>query len=285
MSEPMMNIAKLFFLSAMMILGVIGCQNKEPAHTMYSAPAAHDAPSSSTPAAPGDSLLQARMIIRTATLTLEVDKPEQAATSINALIQAQSGFVLDTQAHTNTRGDHSATMTLRVPAEQFELTLSELRKLGNLRDEQIKGQDVTAEFVDVQARIKTQRQLEARLSELLLKAEDVDTILKIESELARVRQAIESAQGQEKYLLNQVQLSTITVTLSPKHSTARATRSLGQEISEAFGDGREGAVVVVGGVIRLTLALLPVITIGALLTFVLVQITRRRKKRLAARKP
>lgn len=285
MNEHMMKTTKILFLSALMLLGAIGCQSKEPDHAMYRAPAAQESPSSAAPAAPGDAALQARMIIRTATLTLEVDKPEQAATSINALLQAHSGFVLDTQAHTNTRGDHSATMTLRVPASQFEPTLGELRKLGSLRDEQIKGQDVTAEFVDVKARIKTQLQLEARLSALLEKAQDVDTILKIESELARVRQVIESAQGQEKYLLNQVQLSTITITLSPKHSTARATRSLGQEISEAFGDGREGAVVVVGGVIRLTLALLPVITIGALLTFVLVQLSRRRKRRLASRKP
>lgn len=278
-----MKTAKLLILSALMCLGALGCQSKSPDHTMSYEPAAQESQAVAKPEPGEQSLLQARMIIRTATLTIEVDKPEQAATSINTLIQARSGFVLDTQAHTNTRGDHSATMTLRVPAAQFEQTLGELRKLGSLRDEQIKGQDVTAEFVDVQARIKTQRQLEARLSELLEKAQDVETILKIESELARVRQVIESAQGQEKYLLNQVQLSTITVTLRPTHTTARATRSLSQEIGEAFGDGREGAVVVVGGVIRLTLALLPVITLGALLTFVIVQLSRRRKKRLKSR--
>ncbi len=280
-----MKTAKLLSLSALMLLVALGCQNRAPDHTMYSEPAAAEELATSTTAPLGQPALQARMIIRTATLTLEVDKPEQAATSISALIQARSGFVLETQAHTNTRGDSSATMTLRVPAAQFEPTLGELRKLGSLRDEQIKGQDVTAEFVDVQARLKTQRQLEARLSDLLDKAQDIETILKIESELARVRQVIESAQGQEKYLLNQVQLSTITVTLRPTHTTARATRSLSQEIGEAFGDGREGAVVVVGGVIRLTVALLPVLTLGALVTFVLVQLARRRKRRLASRAP
>lgn len=267
-------------LTSLTALGA--CQSRDHAAepmSMTAAPASSDE-AQRQGQQPGQQL--ERMIIHTATLSVEAQDPKATSIAASELLTAQQGFVLNTQSHSGYKGYQSTTMTLRVPAAKFDETLTKLRTLGKVRDEQRQGQDVTAEFIDTQARLKTQRELEQRLLGLLQQADNVDTVLKVESELARVRQNIEAAQGQEKYLTNQVQLATITFSINTPSGVT--TRTLGAELSEALNDGREGAITVIGGLIRLILALLPVGLILGALTFATLKWAKRRKARQPAQR-
>ena len=75
----------------------------------------------------------------------------------------------------------------------------------------INTQDVTEEFIDVEARLKTKKELEARYLELLKQAKTVADIVSIEGQIANVRAEIESMEGRLKYLNNQVSFSTLSV--------------------------------------------------------------------------
>lgn len=225
-----------------------------------------------------DERSQQRMVIRTASITLEVKDPEAALGMVGQMASAKEGFIVTSSTHAYSADTKSASLQLRVPATHFEQLLGELRGMGELQAENVQGQDVTAEFVDLRARLKTQRQLEARFLALLETSEDIDTTLKLEKELARVRGQIEQMQGREKYLKNQVSMSTIDVSLNPPAPTITG-RAFGEEIGDAVNDGREGAVIVVGGLVRMTIALAPLILLASMLFGGVVWYMRRRKKR------
>src|SRR6202011_3293944 len=107
----------------------------------------------------------------------------------------------------------------RVPASQFNASVEEIRHVGGdlskVRQEKISGQDVTEEYIDVEARIKTKKALEAQFLEIMKQAHKVSDALEVQSELANVRTDIERMEGRRRYLDNQSSLSTISVTLQP----------------------------------------------------------------------
>lgn len=219
-----------------------------------------------------------RMVIRTASITLEVENPEAALGIVGQMTSAKEGFIVTSSTHAYSADTKSASLQLRVPAMHFEQLLSELRGMGELQAENVHGQDVTAEFIDLRARLETQRQLEARFLALLETSGDIDTTLKLERELARVRGEIEQMQGREKYLKNQVSMSTIDVSLNPPAPTITG-RAFGEEIGDAVNDGREGAVTVVVEIVRITIALAPLLLLASMLFGGVVWYVRRRKKR------
>lgn len=261
------------WLMALGLLAALGCDaeskmnmakaDSAPATT----PAAQDRPadtrgkgeSSATDAA---DLPTKRMVIRKATVNLEVEEPEKASAAVAALITSGQGFIVSSQTSGAGSVVRRATMTARVPSSAFETTLAAMRKVGTLRGETISGQDVTEEFVDLQARLRTQRALEQRFVRLLTETQTVESTIRVEQELARVRGTIERMQGRSTLLQDQVKLSTITVHLHTPVSVSTTTVSLGREVSDALHDAWEAFVTVIGMMIRIVGGLLPVAIFG-----------------------
>src|SRR5690606_38738577 len=114
----------------------------------------------------------------------------------------------------STRETMSGEMELRVPAEHFDSILTYVRTVGRVVSEQITSSDVTEEYIDLEARIGTQQQLEARLLDLLAKREGkLSDIVQIEEKLASVRKEIESAQRRLRHLQHRVTMSTLIVVM------------------------------------------------------------------------
>lgn len=104
-------------------------------------------------------------------------------------------------------------LTIRVPAHRFDSLMMALEKLALRVDQQnISTDNVTEEFIDVEARLRTKRELENRYRELLQQARSVADLLAIEGQLASVRGEIESMEGRLKYLNDEVAMSTIQLT-------------------------------------------------------------------------
>lgn len=255
----------------------MGCDKAEaPRSESRARPAAEQA---STPSTESDDARGGaqRMVIRTASLELTVDQPKAVSAMLIKRVEARSGFVVDSVARGESRA--SVKSTLRVPAEDFEVMLSEIRELGAVEREEIRGEDVTEQIVDLEARLRSQRKLEQRMLGLLDQSQDIEAILKVEQELSRVRTEIERMEGKRQSLRDRVQLATIDVSLMAPRDLSERGRSLWREIGDAFKDGRKAAIFVIGGVVRVGLALLPLILFGALGFWIARFFWRRRKER------
>ena len=156
-----------------------------------------------------------RMVIYTAYLTLEVDSVDDAIAQIMQTASAVGGYVAGMDVYT--RDDAKAGyITIKVPQKSFYQVLDQLKQLGEVKGETINTEDVTEQYIDLQARLNNLQKQEQRLLEILEMAETVDEILAVEKELERVRGEIESLTGQLQYIERRVNYSTITINLVEK---------------------------------------------------------------------
>ena len=152
-------------------------------------------------------------IVKTATLTLEVGKGAFDRAFQQAMLVAggHGGYVSTSQiSHDRER---SGLLMVRVPAAQFEATLGELRALGRVKDEQVSGEDVTSQFVDLQARLRNWRAQESVLLRLMAGSRSIDDSLKVQGQLQAVQLQIEEITGQLRQLSNQSDLATISLSI------------------------------------------------------------------------
>lgn len=156
------------------------------------------------------------LLIRTANLWLKVASASEALAQAEQIAKAQGGFTTSTN-HSKTEGTTpSATATLRVPVRNFESTLTALRKLGEVTQDQSNSDDVTTEVADIEARIKVMRAEEESYVTMLRAARRVGELLEIKERLSSVRQQIESLDAQRKALRSQASYSTINVTFTER---------------------------------------------------------------------
>ena len=153
-----------------------------------------------------------RMLIWKAHLSIQVWSVSNAVTDATAIVKQQGGFI----EQKSDRGDESASITLRVPAKTLRTAIANLETLGTVTYRSVEGEDVTEQYIDVEARLKNKIVLRDRLKQLLDKATSVKDILAIETELNRVQGDIDSMQGRIKSLKGQVDYATVTLDLERK---------------------------------------------------------------------
>ena len=153
-----------------------------------------------------------RKVISMASASIEVDVVEAAVTEVQVIAESLGGFV----EHLSSSGRPErqvANVTVRVPQAQFFTALERIKALGEVRDQQVGSEDVSARFIDLEARLKSSLREEKSLLSLLERTQTVGEILTIERELSRVRSEIERVQGQLNFLERRVELATINVSL------------------------------------------------------------------------
>lgn len=183
------------------------------APTMASASVASDSSAAPADLAPASD----RMVIRTADIRLRVDDVAAAVITVRDMAQTNGGFVFSSSTH-NDGDSQFAQLTIRVPADRYEDTLNQLRSaawVDRVDSEESSSQDVSGEYVDNESQLRTLRETQSRLLELLGRAESIDDILRLELELQNTRGEIERIQGRQQYLDNATAYSTISVSLSP----------------------------------------------------------------------
>lgn len=163
------------------------------------------------PAAPEQGIV--RKEIKTGTLALVVDDVFSSVEKVIGFVKTQNGFVVSSYISKDTRFP-SASVSLRVPAANFDLSMTELKKFGEVKSVQVQGQDVTEQYVDLEARLKNLRMTEGQFSEIMKKAEKIEEILAVQAQLSQVRGEIESLEGRKKYLDQNVDYSVISLNLS-----------------------------------------------------------------------
>ncbi len=155
-----------------------------------------------------------RQIISQASLSVEVEDVAGAVAQVRVIAETRGGFISQV-ATSGTPGRQRSDLVVRVPQGEFFDTLEGIKRLGKVWSENAGSEDVTEQFIDLEARLRSALREEQSLLSLLERADTVSNILTIERELARVRSDIERLQGQINYLSRRVDLATISVALFP----------------------------------------------------------------------
>jgi uncharacterized protein DUF4349 len=160
-------------------------------------------------------------IVKTAQMTLVVKKGrfDSAFQQASLVASRYAGYI---DSSSTAGGDaKSGRLRIRVPARSFERALQELRALGTVEAESVSGQDVTADYVDLQARIRTWEAQESVLLQLMSQASTVADTLRVQRELQDVQLTIERLKGQLRVLNDQTENSTIALSLREEGAVAR----------------------------------------------------------------
>ncbi|HET9525577.1 MAG TPA: DUF4349 domain-containing protein [Pyrinomonadaceae bacterium] len=205
-----------------------------------------------------------RKIIRNASLTMEVNSTSDTQHKVTSIAEAHGGFVVTSEAKQRETADPSQRtldikLVVRVPSERFGPVIDQIRGLAHtLREESLTGNDVTEEFIDLEARIRTQRALEVQFLEIMKQAKNVEDALEVQRQIADVRTDIEKLEGRKRFLENRSSLSTITVNLEAPRQIVVNTTSFGRSLRESVSDGVDLGSAILLFLVRAGIILVPI---------------------------
>ena len=186
-------------------------------------------------------------IIQTAHLRLSIAHGsfDDKVDDVHAIVDSYSGFVVSSTASQGSdKRLVQGSLDLRIPAESYDDALARLRQLGKVEALEESGQDVSQEFVDLNARIRQLRAVEAQLLELLQQADDVPAALAVQNQLSQVQLDLEQARGRLQYLDNRVSYATIS--LAMHEAAAVAPKGGGFSIVDAWATAGSAFLTVIG---------------------------------------
>lgn len=197
------------------------------------------------PQAEAQQRVDSRKLIFNGTLELLIKDYQAAASGISSLVQSHNGYIAAQNESNLAESHRSGTWTLRVPPDRFDALMAACAALGEVRRREVRVQDVTEEFVDLEARERSKKVEEERLLELLKTASSsLEDVLAVEKELTRVREEIERIQGRLRLLSQQTGYATLTLTISQLGITP-PERPLGliAEMSASFFSSLRGLIM------------------------------------------
>jgi hypothetical protein len=228
-----------------------------------------------------------RKIIRNADITIEVASTNEAQHRVTSIAESHGGFVLTTESKQRESNDPSRRtldykLVVRVPANQFGVTFDEIKSLASSTpEEHVGSEDVTEEFIDLEARIKTQKALEVQFLEIMRQANKVADALEVQRQIAEVRTEIEKLEGRKRFLENRSSLSTITVNIqTPKPVIVVTGTGFGQSLREAVSDSIGLASDMVLFCARLLILMVPIFVFVILPSGLIIRYVVRRARRI-----
>lgn len=210
-----------------------------------------------------------RKIIQNADVYIAVTDVRGALNRAIEMAEAAGGMVSDLSI-SKSDGRVSGSVTLRVPAGKFVQFLTQLSTLGDIRSQQSSSQEVTEEFIDLEARIKNLESQEEALRGLLAGSKNVADALSVEKELARVRSEIDSLNGRLRFLSDQVDLSTIRLTLIEEtpleqRISASGLSGIGKRSAQAFARAANAVFDFIGDLVVFVVGAVPVLIFLAII--------------------
>jgi hypothetical protein len=227
-------------------------------------------------------------IIMDAQVEIEVESGQFQNAFAQALLIADrfGGYIVSSssQASGEEGSIKSGTIAIRVPSASFDNAVGDATKLGEVKNRQIQSQDVTGEYVDLQARITNSKAHVQALLALLAKGKTVEEILQVQQVLTYAQQELEQLQGRQRYLDEHTGFSTLTLTL---YETGTVVTPAGQwGITQAVKDGLHNLVDAFNAIVRGLGVLVPVLIILLIIAYIVYRIwrgaSRRHRERQAA---
>ena len=262
---------------AFVIAVVAGCGGQSP--NSGQTPVAGAAQDGEKPADKGD---MPRKIIYTSAVDVSVKDVDEAVAKARQFVAGIKGYVAKSEVSGTAGYRRTATLTARVPADKYDVTVAEFGTLGVPTRSASDAQDVTEEFIDVQARLRNLKAEEQALNKLLeTSAGKLEDVLKIREHVVRVRSDIERVEGRLKYLTTMTDLATVVLTLrEEKEYIPSSAPSFAGRAGRAFHDSTDALVRFGENVALAAVAVvpwLPVVLFVGGAVWVLRRVSRRRR--------
>ena len=230
-----------------------------------------------------------RKIVYTASMRMESTRFDDARAALLAAVEDCSGYLESTdQSGSAKEGSRWVSYAVRVPAVKYTAFLEQAGQAGSVLNLNESAQDITLEYVDVQARLESLESKKARLEALADKAETTADLLEIENQLTEVQYQLESYTRQMKVMDNQVDYCTVDISLREVATLTPTGVSFGERIADAFTGGWTAFAAFVQDAVVAIIYNLPLLIIFGILAAVLVPVLRKRrqnKRRKAAKEP
>ena len=230
-----------------------------------------------------------RKIVYTASMRMESTQFDDARAALLAAVEDCGGYLESTdQSGSAKEGSRWVSYTVRVPAVKYTAFLEQAGQAGSVLNLNESAQDITLEYVDVQARLESLESKKARLEALADKAETTADLLEIENQLTEVQYQLESYTRQMKVMDNQVDYCTVDISLREVATLTPTGVSFGERIADAFTGGWTAFAAFVQDAVVAIIYNLPLLIIFGILAAVLVPVLRKRrqnKRRKAAKEP
>lgn len=212
----------------------------------------------------------APMIARTASLKISAKDFQSARSGVDRIIASFHGFAASMTINNAVGEPQSLNAELHFPAAECNAALAALKALGRVEQEQQGGEEVTAQVVDLDARLKNARETETRLQDILkTRTGKVSDVLEVENQIAETRQNIEQMEGEQKALHNRITFSAITLDLHEEYQASLETNapSAGRRIRNAIVDGFRSAAESSIGLLVFLLNAVPSLLLGTIVLF------------------
>jgi hypothetical protein len=238
-----------------------------------------------------------RIVIKNANLSIVVTDPAVSMDAIGKIATGMGGFVVTSNIYKITTSSGlevpTANITIRVPVNQIDTALSQIKAMVSdpavdILSEDVSGQDVTGEVTDLESRLRNLQAAEKQLLEIMNNATKTEDVIAIFRELTSVRGEIEVIQGQIKYYRESASLSAINIVLQAKAAVEPITIAgwqPGVEVQKAVQALVNGAKFLVNILIWLVLFTLPFLAIIFLPIFFIVKAIRKHKQAKKAKEP
>lgn len=155
-----------------------------------------------------------RIVVEETSMSLVVLKVKEMADRVSELAKSAGGYMVSTNI-SQPEESPFATIVVRIPAEKVKSTIEEYRKLSiKVTSENVMGTDVTDQYVDLEARLKTLETTKSKFQEIMARATAVQDILTVQQNLINIQDQIDALKGRQKYLEQTAALSKITIYLS-----------------------------------------------------------------------
>ncbi len=210
--------------------------------------------------------VQGPQVIRQAQLTLSVGSGQfdSKLTDLRTVVEQEGGFIAGTDAQSNPTTDESirtGVITFMVPAAKFDETIDLLAKMGKVKNEHISGNDVSAQYVDLQARLANQMAQRDAMLVLLKRAQSISDIIAVQTQIGQITGQIEQLKGQIQYIEHNTSYSTVTVTMLEAGAPAQVARTDSWGFATALSDGAHNFVATINYVVTGLGAIGPVLVL------------------------
>ena len=223
-----------------------------------------------------------QMLARTAQLALTTEEFDKSRAALEEILKRHNGYFGQLNVNAPAGSGRTLDATLHIPADQRDAAITEIKKLGRVESESQTGEEVTSQYVDLEARLSNARHTEQRLTDMLRqRTGKLSDVLAVEQEISRVRGEIEQMEAQKKTLTARVEFLTLDVKLTEDY---RAQLQVAPD--SILGRFRNAAIAgyksVIDGAVNLVLFLLaygPMLLIWAALLFFPARLAWKRFRR------
>ena len=200
-------------------------------------------------------------IIKTAYLTVEVPDVTGSLESLKTLAISKGGYLSSSSIDRNYNNQLTGNVVLRVPQAEFESTLAGVKALGTVKSASTQGEDVTEQYVDLQAQKTSYQNQLAQYNAIMKQSTRVEDIIKVQEQIDRVQTELDRLEGRLNYLNSRIDFSTITVNLQEPTPVGGDT---GHSFISTLNEGIAGFIGMIDALIIIFFTILPLIILGGI---------------------